>query len=410
MDNYDIIIIGGGVTGLNILYNLYKDKSNKKILLIEKNNYLGGRIKTYRKKINNIDYQWEEGAARFNNKHKLLLKLIKELDLENYIVDAPSKITFVPSNNVIKEKYINKNPFEYVNKIAKKIEKDNITETKKYTFKDYAIKKKIITKEDFDFVTDSFGYYSELIEMNAYDAMHLFKEGITNKLKFHGLSCGLDKIIERIYEKIKNKLNLKIVLNSTVKNIKYNKNFIIKTEKEIFNCETCILAIPKPNLLKLKILEPINNLLETIVCKPLCRIYAIYKDIWFQNIKKTTTNNHLRYIIPIDKKTGLIMISYTDNIFAEYWENKNKILPIIKKSIKLTFNRDVDDPIFIKKSYWKCGVGYWKKNIDSNFISTKIEKPFNIPLYICGENYSLTQGWIEGALISSNKIFDLIKF
>ena len=158
----------------------------------------------------------------------------------------------------------------------------------------------------------------------------------------------------------------------------------------------------------LKILKPIKKLLELIVCKPLCRIYAIYDDIWFNNITKTTTNNELRYIIPINKDTGLIMISYTDNIFAEYWKNKNSILPIIKKNIKKTFDKDIKDPIFIKKCYWDCGVGYWKKNVDSKIISKIIEKPFNIPLFICGENYSITQGWIEGALISSNNIYKLL--
>ena len=53
---YDIIIIGGGISGLNILYQLDKLKYNKKILLLEKNNYFGGRMKTFRKTINNTKY------------------------------------------------------------------------------------------------------------------------------------------------------------------------------------------------------------------------------------------------------------------------------------------------------------------------------------------------------------------
>ena len=40
----------------------------------------------------------------------------------------------------------------------------------------------------------------------------------------------------------------------------------------------------------------------------------------------------------MNKETGLIMISYTDNIFADYWENKNNIKPIIKKCIKNNHN------------------------------------------------------------------------
>ena len=70
---YDFIIIGGGISGLSIINKL----ENKKILLIEKNDYLGGRIKTVKLGGNNI----EAGGARFNNNHKLLIKLLKEFEL-----------------------------------------------------------------------------------------------------------------------------------------------------------------------------------------------------------------------------------------------------------------------------------------------------------------------------------------
>ncbi len=401
MNNYDIIIIGGGIAGLNILYNLYKDKSNKKILLIEKNDYLGGRIKTFRTNINNTDYKFEEGAGRFNNKHKLLINLIKELKMEKYMVQISSDISLTNIN----EKYINKSPFDYINKVIKVIESD-LTNAIKYTFKEYCLKNNIISKEDFKFISDSYGYYSELVEMNAVDTVKLIKYGISNKLKFYGLSCGFDKLIEKMLKKIISKLNITIKLNHNIKQIEYKND---KFTCDNFTSNICILALPKPNLLKLKILKPIHNLLDSITCCPLCRIYAIYNDIWFNNITKTTTPNNLRFIIPINKETGLIMISYTDNKYAEYWKNKKNIVPLINKYIKKTFNKNIEDPIYIKKIYWDCGVGYWKKNINSKLIYKKIEKPYDdMLLYICGENYSLTQGWIEGSLLSSNNVYKLM--
>ena len=54
--------------------------------------------------------------------------------------------------------------------------------------------------------------------------------------------------------------------------------------------------------------------------------------------------------------------------------------------------------------YWKYATAYWKKNKDSEILSNKIIQPYNINLYICGENYSETQGWIEGALETSNNV------
>jgi monoamine oxidase len=60
--------------------------------------------------------------------------------------------------------------------------------------------------------------------------------------------------------------------------------------------------------------------------------------------------------------------------------------------------------------YWELGTGFWLKDKDSTILSKKILKPYNnIPLYICGENYSESQGWMEGALETSEKIIMHLK-
>ena len=51
---YDIIIIGGGISGL-YNYTQLIDK-NKKIILLERNNYYGGRIFQINDKVNSQDY------------------------------------------------------------------------------------------------------------------------------------------------------------------------------------------------------------------------------------------------------------------------------------------------------------------------------------------------------------------
>ena len=74
----DIIIIGGGIAGLYCFYQLQKKFSNKnlKISLFEKNDYFGGRCLTKYKKINNKIIQYETGAGRLNENHKLLLSFL----------------------------------------------------------------------------------------------------------------------------------------------------------------------------------------------------------------------------------------------------------------------------------------------------------------------------------------------
>jgi len=445
---YDIVIIGGGIAGLYSAYNIIKNnkynKYNKlqKILIIERNNYLGGRIKTIKKKILHNNYYIESGAERFNNKHKLLIQLINELKLSNKIINIDYKINFIPSKNYKKNEntyFIKESPFKYINKViiyAKKYEKDKKDNLKKYTFIDYAVKKNILKPKEIKFILDSLGYYKEIIDMNLYNIIKLC-ESLNTKLQFYKLKGGLSQIIDKLKQFIINK-NCNIMLNNNVKNIIYNpnkslfniiinKNTIkkpiktpikkqIKNTNKIIIAKKCIITIPKPDLLKFNILSTIKSSLKSINYVSLCKIFAIFSksDIWFKDISKTTTNNNLRYIIPLDKEKGLIMISYSDGKYADYWNNlylKDKALFLkkIKDNIYKTFHINMPNPIFIKPYYWNIGTHYWKKNKNSITLLKKILQPYpTIPLYICGENYSENQGWIEGALETSKKVTNII--
>jgi len=81
------IIIGSGISGLYLAYKLIKEKNEngKNIKIYEKNNRIGGRIYTYENKENNLKYS--VGAGRLGKKHKYIMKLIKDFNLENQIID-----------------------------------------------------------------------------------------------------------------------------------------------------------------------------------------------------------------------------------------------------------------------------------------------------------------------------------
>ena len=99
MSIYDLIIVGGGVSGLYVNYNFLKSNKNKKTLLIESKSDLGGRIKY------NKQYHFESGAARFTDKHIYLNNLIKELKLKDKIIKISNvdEIRLYPNNLYKKE-------------------------------------------------------------------------------------------------------------------------------------------------------------------------------------------------------------------------------------------------------------------------------------------------------------------
>ena len=61
MTTYDVIIIGGGITGLAAAYRLSQSAPSLKVALLEASNRLGGKIKTERIG----DFVLEAGADSF---------------------------------------------------------------------------------------------------------------------------------------------------------------------------------------------------------------------------------------------------------------------------------------------------------------------------------------------------------
>ena len=116
-------------------------------------------------------------------------------------------------------------------------------------------------------------------------------------------------------------------------------------------------------------------------------------------------------IIPINTKKGIIMISYSDNKYADYWntlykKGPSKMIKQIQYLVEKTTGIKIPTPIHTKVFYWKYGVGYWGVHSDSEKVSKQMIKPFeNQELFICGENYSgKNQQWIEGALETSEQV------
>ena len=127
----------------------------------------------------------------------------------------------------------------------------------------------------------------------------------------------------------------------------------------------------------------------------LLRIYAKYptKKLWFKVIKRTITDNYIRHIIPINEEVGLIMISYSDDIYAEMWNrysniSKNFLITMLHKEIEKIFGIDPPEPEFLSTHYWENGIHLWDTGYDMDEEYEKMLKPIdNKEIYICGESF-----------------------
>jgi len=458
---YDYIVLGGGISGLYCAHLLLKRTPRASVLILEKEGVVGGRVHTYSDKYMTV----EAGAGRFNMAHTLLMELIDELGLNRKIFPISSDASYAPadgseprvlSGNDIKTK-------QYMAKVvlASKLESTEVLRS--MSFIDYC--KKVLGKAEIEYIKGSFGYYSELVIMNAYDALHLIRElGPGND--FGGLKGGLVQIIDRLVDRINRRSGSRILCNKTVVDIQYihqgigtkafgpgtgsgpanqhnaseNRSSQNVGSPHIFRstanenggsvievyCKEnvrpyvglkCICALPKQVTERLAIFKPMKDVFAQIVCAPLCRIYSTFPVVhgktWFSGMPKFTTNNNLRMVIPISEADGVIMISYSDNKYADGWNRLYKSRGIdavnreLARLMKKSTGIDIPAPISTRVFHWPCGVGYWGIGADSSQFPLQ---PYpEVPIYLCGEHYSgKSQQWMEGALETAKQVVEKI--
>ena len=193
MNQFDIIIVGGGIAGLYCAYNL-QDKF--KILLLDKSNKLGGRIYTKTINVNGIQYNLETGAGRVSDIQKNTMGLIDELGLSDNLVKLPTKKKFISTKN-IKYSYNTDDIFKEIIKISKKYKKIDLVNI---TFQKFVFS--ILKKKKATYVYESFGYKSEFLTLNAYDAIKSFKTDLFYKNNYFGFKNGYSSIVDKLNDKL----------------------------------------------------------------------------------------------------------------------------------------------------------------------------------------------------------------
>jgi monoamine oxidase len=413
---YDVAIVGGGIGGLYTAYRLLKRAPNTRVLVLEKSPDVGGRVYTY----DGFDGATvEAGAGRFSNHHVLLRKLIRELGLSKQVVRIPGGFSYMPSGGATTEQGSEKD----VADVIRASRKTSVNELRAISFIGYATK--IIGKDRAQHIVDSFGYYSELVMMNAYDAIRLMKILDTNAKSnaFYGLVGGLSQIIDGLKKSIVSSPNAEIRTKTEVVQIvekEERKYECILADGSSIRARQCVFALPKPALEKLELFRPLKPELLQVSCGTLCRIYSQFNKTdreWLKGLKKTTTNNDLRMIIPIDYQKGVVMISYTDNKYADKWNEihqrdktertKNQLVDSrVATLIHDTLGIRIAKPAKTVVFYWDCGVGYWTIGANSHQVAKRMVCPFpGKRLFVCGEHFSENhQQWMEGALETSEHV------
>jgi hypothetical protein len=275
-----------------------------------------------------------------------------------------------------------------------------------------------LVPSEFHTIFQQYPYDAEIRVQRADIAIESFLTGPMSAIEddaFFGVVEGLDTITSRIATEA-NAAGVDLRSRYRVDDITQLPNALFEiqgmygkkaTEKPFtLYANTVIIATCRCSLGSFSILKT-APLLKQLATSPLLRIYAkfpVSRDgtIWFTSIPKTVVPSPLRYIIPIDPKSGLIMISYTDGHDTTFWnvlEDTKLENAIMKEVHTLWPDLDIPNPTYIQKHYWGGGCTYWLPGLyDVYEASMKAMNP-KPNLYIVGESISPgNQAWIEGAL------------
>lgn len=437
---YEYIIVGGGIGGLYSAYLLNKIFGISSILIIEKSDRIGGRVHTIfdtescKTKSSGSDCKRipiELGASRITSHHKNVLFLLDKLNIRDKLVETPkvNKYYYEYDKNKNNTAHTLIDDKSVYNKIVSNIidlvnSNDPYVKTIADNYSMYFFIEHFYDTKTAEMIKDQFGYTGDILYQSTHTAVEMFMNEFKIGRKFYKMEGGLIQIIDKLVENISND-GTQIMINNELidvvenkhSNGKYTCKITDETSIKNINTNNIIFALTRFDLLKIPFLNTskiFRSLNSSVMNKQLMRIYAFFpktENNWYDDIENIISNSLIRQIKPTEKENGLIMISYSDTINAEALNNLCiNNYELFKKEVMTDLRRlfpekDIPDPIRLHYKFWETGTHIWKPSHDVDEISEKIMRPFvDKNMYIVGEVFSPLHNWMEGALISVNKL------
>lgn len=423
---YDYIIVGAGAAGLHCGLRLLQSNKSLKVLILEKYNYIGGRIVTYHKELpDGTNLQWENGAGRIHDSHTLVKKYIKKYGLHIHPLNgehlyqsrdgAPLEINrfqdqatdFLAPLQNLPGPTLRSNTLEQLSRLV-----HGRPATTEF-FKQFPYRAEVTTMRA-DVALDSFLNVGGVADTGFF----VVQEGLG------AMIMGMAGEFVRSGGKPAPSVPMAgtILMGQTVKHVRSlgPTNHEIETQDESgrklhFTARQVIMA------LHCKALKQIPEcaawpLLKHVEMRPLLRVYAHWSSgHWMKFLEGRRVvfgNNPLRHFIPVGPTTA--MISYTDaddtaTWMRDAWNNPKGLERRMMKALREAFpNKDIPDPVFFKAHPWSEGCSYWLPNGPSDLSRVSLE--ISPGVYVCGESFSADkQCWIEGALESAEHLLRILK-
>ena len=240
MENYDVIVVGAGISGMSFTH--YATKAGFKTLVLEKSDRVGGSFHSSRFEHKSTDFWLELGAHTCYNSYRNLIEVIEDCGIAKQISPRAKAPFRVLVNDHVKSFTSQINFFELLISVPKLFFKKKEEETVESYYGS------IVGKKNFKKVFSAL--FSAVPSQNADDfpANALFKKRERRKdiLKHYTMNFGLESITSAIAEHDKPAIKFGVEI-SEIK--KVDGAYVLKTNEGNFSCHnlsicTSVTSIP----------------------------------------------------------------------------------------------------------------------------------------------------------------------
>lgn len=423
------IIVGGGISGLYLAYQLLKKYPNQNVEVIEGSGRLGGRIYTQHHGL------FEMGAKRISEKHHKTVELLKELGLG-------SRLDFKNKKQAKESYYVHGKHCDAVKacfgrdlyKVLKTLYETNKSPTMyRKSTQDWLLQHGM-SEDTLSQIKIIYGFTAEFQKSNAAEGIPYILSLLNPKIKFTECQGGLSQITALLAKKLYQNSHFSVKLDTYIDQAHHLKDGISRFQvssdgNTVAEGHRLVFALPPHAIKGIKMtgFPDWNKKAQRFQQKTPTRLLRVYgefhKKNLFRDCPSVMTDLLLTSVEPIENgnsKHSYAMITYCDEEKAaevvhlldngRYQKLARKWLKQIYPQLKSRLTSDTKLDTFYYD--WDPAGYYTRPGVSHQKLNKGLRIPYGnnhaLPFFVVGDTYSSLPIWIEGSLASVGHIVRFI--